>query len=189
MLKKVALQYKPFRFVFRVCHFFITWLHCGTKTQREQNGTKKNIKSFLPCEFKCYISFEVSIPAPHTHSHTLVMGNLNATSPQLSYCLKYRSIREWPFLQLEPRLHLLPTWSSLSAALASSPARVSSRCLTGPSTDNTWASSHREGYSWHKHTTRQGRERVVHKRKKKKKGRMILFWNFQHYTISVIINV
>lgn len=41
------------------------------------------------------------------------------------------------------------TCSSLSAALASSPARVSSRCLTGPSTDSTWASSHREGYSWH----------------------------------------
>lgn len=40
------------------------------------------------------------------------------------------------------------TCSSLSAALASSPAKVSSRCLTGPSTDSTWASSHRDGYSW-----------------------------------------
>lgn len=40
------------------------------------------------------------------------------------------------------------TCSSLSAALASSPANVSRRCLTGPSTDSTWASSHREGYSW-----------------------------------------
>lgn len=40
------------------------------------------------------------------------------------------------------------TCSSLSAALASSPANVSSRCLTGPSTDSTWASSHRDGYSW-----------------------------------------
>lgn len=39
------------------------------------------------------------------------------------------------------------TCSSLSAALASSPARESSFCLTGPSTDNTWASSHRDGYS------------------------------------------
>ncbi len=40
------------------------------------------------------------------------------------------------------------TWSSLSAALASSPARESSLCRTGPSTDSTWASSHSEGYSW-----------------------------------------
>lgn len=25
----------------------------------------------LCCEFKCYISFEVSIPAPHTHMHAI----------------------------------------------------------------------------------------------------------------------
>lgn len=31
----------------------------------------KNIKSFPPREFKCYISFEVSIPAPHTQPHAL----------------------------------------------------------------------------------------------------------------------
>lgn len=37
------------------------------------------------------------------------------------------------------------TCSSLSAALASSPAKESSLCRTGPSTDSTWASSHSEG--------------------------------------------
>lgn len=39
------------------------------------------------------------------------------------------------------------TWSSLSAAFASSPASESSLCRTGPSTERTWASSQREGYS------------------------------------------
>lgn len=39
------------------------------------------------------------------------------------------------------------TWSSLSAALATSPDSESSLCRTGPSTDRTCASSQREGYN------------------------------------------
>lgn len=68
---KLKLNTKYLRFVLRVCSFFIILLHCATKSQKEQNGTEKNVKLFLLCEFKCYISFEVSIPVPHTQLHTI----------------------------------------------------------------------------------------------------------------------
>lgn len=93
---KLKFNRKYPRFILRVCCFFIISLCCETESQRNQNETKKKLV-FPPCEFKCYISFEVSTPAPHTQSHTLLMGNLNATSPGLHYCLKYRRVREWLF--------------------------------------------------------------------------------------------
>lgn len=33
------------------------------------NKVEKNVKLLISYEFKCYISFEVSIPAPHTQTH------------------------------------------------------------------------------------------------------------------------
>lgn len=129
------------------CAAFLSF-DCTVLLNPKGNGTE--LKKMLNCSFPVNLNATFLLKSAYlrrTHSYMLLMGNLNATSPELHYCLKYERIREWPFVQLCPQFHLQPTCSSLSAALASSPARVSSRCLTGPSTDNTWANSHREGYS------------------------------------------
>lgn len=82
------------------------------------------------------------------HDHLRTRG-ADVSSRLPSFCCRIPAKAGPPGPENDIRFKSRRTCSSLSAALASSPARVSSRCLTGPSTDSTWASSHREGYSWH----------------------------------------
>lgn len=128
------------------CAAFLSF-HCTVLPNPKRN--RMELKKMLNSSFSVNSNATFLLKSAYlcrTHSYTRLIGNLNATGPE-HYCLKYGCIREWPLLQLWPQFHLRPTCSSLSAALASSPASVSRRCLTGPSTDNTWANSHREGYS------------------------------------------
>lgn len=129
---------------------FIICLCCAAESQWDQNGTKKNVRVFPPCEFLLKSAY-----LHCTHIHTALMGNLNATSAPLLFKIPMHQRRNVSAITTKATVqtHPQPTCSSLSAALASSPARVSRRCLTGPSTDNTWASSHRDGYSWWTHNT------------------------------------
>lgn len=94
---------------------FIICLCCATESQWDQNGTKKNVRVFPPWEFLLKSAY-----LHCTHIHTALMGNLNATSTALHYCLKYQCISEGMFQRLQPRPRFKPT-PSLPAVLCLQP--------------------------------------------------------------------
>lgn len=145
---KFNTKYAIFLLGVRAAFYHLPMLWCWIPMRPKWN--KKNVRVFPPCEFllkSAYLHCK--------HIHTALMGNLNATSAPLLFKIPMHQRRNVSAITTKATVqtHPQPTCSSLSAALASSPARVSRRCLTGPSTDNTWASSHRDGYSWWTHNT------------------------------------
>lgn len=85
-----------------VCCFFY---HSTALCCRIPMGTEWNLKKMLNRSYPVNLNATFLLKSAYlhrTHHHTLLMGNLNATSPELHYCLKYGCIRRWLSLQLRP---------------------------------------------------------------------------------------
>lgn len=89
----------------RLCQGCAAFLSFDCAVLPNPDGNRMELKKMLNRSYPVNLNATFLLKSAYlhrTHHHTLLMGNLNATSPELHYCLKYGCIRRWLSLQLRP---------------------------------------------------------------------------------------